>query len=57
MCACEWNIACVLVIFCFYLNCELFLKCEVISRSESEAWVFVSLCGLNVIQYFVNDVT
>lgn len=57
MCACEWNIACVLVIFCFYLNCELFLKCEVISRSGSEAWVFVSLCGLNVIQYFVNDVT
>lgn len=25
---CEWTIACVLVIFGFSLNCELFLKCE-----------------------------
>lgn len=55
---CEWNIACVLVVFCFDLNCELFFKCEVISRSVNEAWVFVSLCGLfNVIRYFVNDLT
>lgn len=32
VCVCEWTIAWVLVIFSFYLNCELFLKCEVKTR-------------------------
>lgn len=63
---CEWNIACVLVIFCFSLNCELSLKCEVIRRTKTKTnkknlrhgVFFVALCGLfNVVRYFVNDVT
>lgn len=43
VCECGWKTRRVLVIFCFYLTCELFLKRGVILRNEKRGMGFCLL--------------